>query len=352
MKTRLPLLAFALLAATLALTACGGPEAPTPTNTPEPPADSAAITGPTSLDLSAPQAFQEIPGDYTLRLEFSFVGTGDDGSDASGRMFMEAANRADPVAYSMQITAEGAADLGGVDAVEMVQLDESLYFYNEVNGCLTLPADAEEESLFNNLVDTGGFLAGTAQRSLPDETINGVPAYHFALGPENLDASDPDSMEVSELSSGSVYVAQDGGYVLRLVLEGTGVSELLSGDPALEGDIFYQLDFEPAPGGVTVSAPAGCDEEEAASTDYPVLDDAINTASFGTFYNYETNYDFDYVVNFYKTELAAAGWTLADEISAGGTAALQFQMGDRNLSVVVAPVSGEEGAFSVVIAEE
>lgn len=52
-----------------------------PTNTPIPPPPEA---GPSSLDLDAPEVFQDIPGDYTLRMDFRFEGQHADGADASG----------------------------------------------------------------------------------------------------------------------------------------------------------------------------------------------------------------------------------------------------------------------------
>lgn len=344
-------LALVLIAA-LALAACGGESGAQPTEIATSVPDSTSGAGPASLDLDDPEAFQEIPGDYSLRMDFRFEGVEDDGSPISGQVLIEGLNQADPIATSMDITAIGDADLGGVDHLLFVESEGRLYFYNEATGCVSLPDDEEEGSLFNNLVDTGGLLGGVAQRAQPDEVINGVPSYHFALGPENLDPSDPTSMDVQELSSGSIYVAKEGGYVVRLVLEGVGVSELLTGNGGLQGEIYYQLDFEPEPDGVTITLPEGCEDSEVPESEFPVLDDASNVAAFGGFYSYRTTYDFETVVDFYKTELAAAGWTLEDEISAGTTAALNFSMGARNLSLAIVADPNAEGALNVVIAEE
>ncbi|MDA1329879.1 MAG: hypothetical protein DWG76_02890 [Chloroflexi bacterium] len=359
MKANKKFFALAIFGLAIAVVACGGATeatptptetteaTPTPTETPVP-----ELAGASSLDLDDPAAFQSIPGDYTLTLDFEFTGTEADGSDASGRMIMDGANQADPFAFSMDVTVSGVADLGGVDHIQYVEIEDRLYFFTEINGCVNLPSTSEEDSLFNNIVDTGGFLTGIAERVQPNEVINGVPAFHYAIGPENLDNSDPDSMEVSELSSGAIYIAQDGGYVLRLTLEGVGVSSLLSGKEGLEGNIAYQLDFTPAPDGVSISAPESCDQADEPESDFPVLSDATNAASFGTFYSYQTRFDFDTIVDFYKTELAASGWTLSEEVSAAGTAAMLFEMGSRNLSIVVAPVPNVDGAFSVVVAEQ
>jgi hypothetical protein len=307
-------------------------------------------SGPSSLDLDDPEIFQEIPNAYTMRVDFRFEGQNADGSDASGAMLLVGANQVEPRALSFEVSVSGAADLGDADTVIYTELDGQIYFWSENNGCANLPANADQDSLFNNFVDTGGFLSETAQRVLPDETINGVPTYHYILGPENLDRSDPDSMDVTELTSGSVYVARDGGYVVRLVLQGIGTSNLLSANSGSQGEINYQLDFEPAPNGVTISPPDDCDVSESPQIDYPVLDDASNPTSFGGFYSYQTLKSFDVAVDFYLTSLAEDGWTLEEDNSAGGTAVMLFSMDGRKISVVISPVA--DGALNVILAEE
>jgi len=344
-----------LLTLTLALilAACGGAGAddtaptPIPTNTAIP---LAPESGPSNLDLDDPEAFQEFPGDYTLTMDFSFEGENDDGADASGNLLLIAASQAEPHALSMDISASGAADLGGVDHVNYVELDDRIYFWNAQNGCANLPANSEQGLLFNDFVNTDNFLTGIAQRMLPDATINGVASYHFVLSPENLDVEDPETMDVSELTNGSIYVARDGGYIVRMLLQGTGVSQLISAEGGPLGQIDYQLDFEPAPDGVSISPPEGCAEDESQPVDYPVLDDATNPTSFGGFYSYQTEKSFDVAVDFYLTRLAEDGWTLEENNSAGGTAAMLFSKDGTRINVVISPVA--DGALNIILAEE
>lgn len=359
-KTQLLLIVLALSA--LLLGACGGESEATPTDTPtvEPAADAnggGGSSGPSSIDLSDPEQIQEIPGNYSIQMDFSFDGQAEDGSEVVGALLMEGRQEGDGSATEMIVSTSGTASLDGVNYIEFMEIDNQLYFYNEVTGCVTLPDTEDEDRLFNSLVDVGGFITGEALRVLPDETINGVPSYHFAITQENLDTSDPESMEVDEITDGHIYIARDGGYVVRLIIDGTGESEVLTGSPGLYGDVYYQLDFIPIEGELEIVPPDGCEDLEgtidaANAQGYPVLPDAENVASLGALFSYTTATAVEDVVAFYKAELGAQGWTLDQEIDAVGTALLMFTQGGESLSVAVNEDVNNPGTINVVIVEE
>ncbi len=347
---------FAILfSLTLILSACANDADVSPTDTPVPTETplSAIIPsdGPSSLDLSDPDSIKEIPGDYELTMEFTFTGTKDDGSPLEGSIILEGKQLSDAQASSMLVSASGAVDLGGVDSVEIVEVDDRIYFFNNLTGCIDLAADEEEDSLFNNLVDTSDFLTGSIQRAGPDEIVNGVPAFRFAITQENLDRTDPGSMDVTNISDSSMYIAKDGGYVVRLIIRGEGSSELLSGLEDQNGEIDYQLDFIPAEG-LEIFPPSTCEEAGAPQAEYPILPDAQRVSAFGSLYSYESATPIELVLDFYKSELGADGWVLEQEISAGNTAVLLFTMDGRNLSIAITADPNKSGTLTIVIGEE
>ena len=347
--------AFLFLLFSFMLAACGGDATSVPTDTPipSPTPDSSVNTdpGPASLDLSDPNSMMEIPGDYELTMDFAFSGMLADGSLVEGAILLEGQQLTNAAASSMAISASGAADLGGVDFLEIVEIDDRSYIFNEINGCISLPANTEEDSLFNNMVDTGGLLTGILQREGPNESINGVSTYHFAITGENLDSSDFESMDVTAINEGSLYIAIDGGYVVRLIIRGEGTSDLLTGRDGLIGEIDYQLDFIPA-AGLQIVPPDGCEESSDPDSDYPLLPDASNVAAFGAIYSYQSNTSIEAAIDFYKVQLIADGWTLEQEIAAGNTAILLFTLGDRKLSVAMNIDPDNPGSLSIVLAEE
>jgi hypothetical protein len=305
-----------------------------------------------SLDLDAPEAFQEVPGNYSIQLDFSFAGTEADGSPVEGQLRIEGVHQADPAGTDLHYTASGDATYEGVDEMQFVELGGKDYIVNSRLGCADLPS-SERGSPFTSLVEPAGFLTGAVQRIQPDAEINGVPSFAYAITRENLDTSDAPSMEVSELS-GTLNLAQEGGYVTRLVLEGSGSSAMLSGSGELEGDINYQLDFTPLAGPVSVSVPAACtsaEGEQTVQSEYPVMSGATGVAAFEGFLTYSTSSELNAVVGFYKTEMVALGWALDNELNLGTTAVLNFTQGATSVGIVINE-DPNNGQVSVVLAEE
>lgn len=309
--------------------------------------DEPVLIGPDSLNLTDMSTFPEIPSDYTMLMVFNFRATDTGGEPIDSTLTIDGLFREDPFGSRADLMVTGGGDLGDVDALTWVDTGEAVYFYNEINGCVILPS--EEDSPYNDFVDAGGFLIGDAQRVMPDEDINGVPSYAFALTNDNLEPTDPASMDVHEITAGRIYVAQDGGYVTRLYLEGRGVSQVLTQSDTLVGDITYQLDFTPATG-VTITLPEGCEGADNAESDYPMLDDAYAVSSLGGLLQYSTDHSFDDVVAFYQEAMVAAGWSLDGELIAGNTALLNFSMGDEAIIVAINQQPG--GPVTVTIGGE
>ncbi len=357
MKTIMRISVLLLLA--VALVACGGAEADAGDSGADSGADNGDAgsgsggaldlgPGPSSLDLADMSEFDQVPGDYSMRMDFSFTGVDVSGNPIESLLTIDGLFDEDPEATRIDMMITGAGDLGGVDSIVWVDTGDNLYFYNAVNGCAVLPG--QSDSPYEDFVDTGGFLTGELQRLQPDKDINGIPSYVFEITNDNLDPSDPTSMEVTEITNGRLYMAKDGGYVTRILLEGVGVSEVLTQDPSLEGDVRYQLDFAPATD-LEILLPEGCEGAGTVESDYPMMDDAMIVAAFGDYVQYTTEYDFATVLEFYKTELANLDWTLDDELVAGSTAFLSFSMDDQNLAVVISDQT-DDGSLSVTIGGE
>jgi hypothetical protein len=300
------------------------------------------------LDLSDPTSFKELPGNYTVAMDFRFEATQADGTPIASSWRLDGVGQAEPEASRYTFSGEGAANINGSAIFEVTYIGDQSYFYTSEMGCINMTVDTTA-SPFDTMVDTGGMLTNEVQRVMPDETINGVPAYHYAITQQNLDLADPESMDVREITDGAIYVAKDGGYVLRLVMEGRGASSLLSGDESLEGDIFYQLDFTPVPSVGEITPPEGC--SVATEAEFPIMPDATATASFQGFLSYQSPSTLEVIIDFYKTEMAAAGWSLDEENTMANIATLRFARGDEIVSVVVT-FDANTSISSVIVGEE
>jgi hypothetical protein len=153
------------------------------------------------------------------------------------------------------------------------------------------------------------------------------------------------SWSVYDVYAADLYVAKEGDYVVRLLITGYGVNEVVSGNSLQEGDIYYELNNIPeAVPAITI--PEGCEEATSIPADYPVLDDATAVSSGPGFYSYETQTSFDDVIAFYKESLTANNeWTVAQELIQEPNATITFTGAGGTLLVGLGP--GQNGGVQV-----
>lgn len=320
-------------------------EQPTPQGQPAVSGDSDG--GPESLNLDDPAVYQE-PADrvqsYRIALSYSFQAVGADGSPVVGRVDASGARTLNPLAMSMAFEGAGSPELASQLPLKFSLIEGSYTIYSQTVGCATIPA-GELDNPFALLLDLGGFLTGQAARVRPDEVVNGVEVYRFAIDKSNVDETE---LDVASIDSGAIYVAKEGAYIVRLELAGRGTNEALSGDPSLEGEVSYRLDYFDFDQPVAVAVPAEC--AEAAASDYPMVDDAFDIAGVAGLLSYDTHQEFSAVVQFYKDQMPLAGWTQAEEFIVGPLALLTFSGADGTVQVTVTSDASTQ-VVSVVILE-
>ncbi|HEX9676467.1 MAG TPA: hypothetical protein VGA07_10845 [Anaerolineales bacterium] len=310
-------------------------EAPT-----QPAVDSSG--GPESLNLDDPAVYQEPIGlvdSYRVELSYTFNGTAADGSPVSGIVQANGARTLSPEAMSMSFDGQGAEDLSAELPLKFSLIGGTYTIHAQDVGCATLPA-GEFDDPFTILVDLGGFLTGQAARVRPDEEVNGVPVYRFVLENSNVD---PSELDVEEVTSGAIYVAKQGGYVVRLEMAGRGTSEMLSGDPALVGDVNYLLSYFDFNQPVTIAPPEECALQAGGEAgEFPMVEDATDVFAVAGLMSYTSKLDFEAVLQFYKDQMPQVGWTLAEEFVAGPLGLLTFTSGDRSAQLTVTYDQGSD----------
>ena len=186
----------------------------------------------------------------------------------------------------------------------------------------------------------GGFLSGSATRMRPDDVINGIPVYGFSLDASNIE---PGETEIAQFDSGAVYIAQDGGYLVRLEMNGRGTSEMLSGKPDAEGEITYDLNYFDFNQTFDITPPEGCDVA-ASESEYPVTADAYQLSQALGITSYKSDLPFEEVIQFYRDEMAADGWALDEEFVSGPIALLSFTSDTGTVQITI---SLDEGTGTV-----
>jgi hypothetical protein len=212
---------------------------------------------------------------------------------------------------------------GNADATTAFYAEEGQNVYEKLGeeACMASETIAEPSSI--ERVDPAGMLPvvlGGDEAGAED--INGISANHYsfdeiALGKSGL-----------EESSGGVWLAADGGYILKYTLTTTG------GDTAfgegIEGTMTWDYALTEINNTVLAALPEGC------QLDVPLLADAINVLHTSYWLQYNTATSATEAAAFYQGQLPSAGWTLSQgPMSGEGIAFMEFSQGAQTIGVFI-----------------
>ncbi len=326
MKSKRILIVLSILA--LAALACNlGAGAGSPTDTPapgQPPGGSAETpavepttggTGgaPATIALDDPALYDQpsLFNTYRTSMDFTFEAEG----PITGTVLLDSATQVEPYATTMEFYTFGDAVTGGETVYTFTQILDTQYVIFGGLGCQS-GVPGIQQNPFEVLLDAGGMLMGEAVYA-GEGNANGVDTYIYTLTMDNIDLLDTVGKDVRSISNGELQVARDGGYAVRLLLEGRGVNALLSSDPNLEGDMYYELNFYDFDAPVTIDVPAGCAQPGETSFDVPLPEDASNISQISSdILSFTTGESVEDVIEFYETEMPAHGCT---QLSASGS---------------------------------
>ena len=333
-------------------------ETTTPTSIPEateptPSGGNNSGQGPTagadSLNLDDASLYAQPAGVNTYRasLVFTFSGTSPDGTPVTGSISGEGAFSLNP--SQMSFTFQTSTSEIPLANMEIIQVENTLYMTSPDLGCFSLPVDAGDmDNPYEEMLDTGGFLKGQATRVQPDETINDIPVYVYEITSANLDTTDPTTQQVTEITSGRLYVSKEGGYIVRLVIDGRGQNTLLTEANDLIGDVHYELNYFDHNQPVNIAIPDNCAGESesgggGATGSFPVPDDATDLFSMTGITTFSSSQTVEDLTTFYKTEMVADGWTMGEEISLPGLVSLTFTREGKTATVTITadPATGK-----------
>ncbi len=304
---------------------------------------------------------------YRWQFNLSFDGADNQGQPAQGQVEMLIESIKDPLAMHLRMQIEGqpAEELGGPIVVEMYNVDDVAYMQNPDDGSwFSFPAEGGMTDFF----EAGFFdpeeiikLPDNAQRSPLPEEVNGISTWHYTFDEADVD---DENFSLDE-AKGEIWVAREGGYPVKLVIEASGTST----NPELEDQLFssgtinmtYELldvnaDFTievPEEALSAESFEGGLfDSTDTSEIDLPIMDDAEVEFALEGLVSYTIQGDIADVVEFYKAELPQQGWSLqADsEVVSEETALMTFTKEDEELSLVVS--KEEDGSLSVVLSTE
>ena len=278
-------------------------------------------------DGSAPTEVTNV-NSYRLVVETTYT-------DANGQATTTTVNAAtvvDPPASSYLFTTSSPGVPETSSEIVIIGADS---YINSEGGCFSMSGNEMEgmTDAFASFLNPDQFLGGVeqAERVLPDENINGIDSYHYVFDSE----MNQEALTGMDELQGDLYIAKDGGYVTRLILN----TLLDSGE-----SVSYVLNVSDVNAAITIEPPAGCG---SAGGDYPVMEGAQNLITAPGSVIYEVAATLDEGIAFYEAEMAAAGYTLTANNNFGSLATLEFSKDGETVTVNLTPTGD---TLAVIIA--
>ena len=301
-------------------------------------------------DLSDVESRLDELESYRLQFNISFDGTNDAGDPESGTIEMTQTYIAESNNQHMRMVTEDSTMEDSSGTFEFFQIDGTSYTYAAEAGaeaqCFSF--SSEEDTLgTDTMLQPDDFTDGVEEADLVSrgEVVNGVDTDHYRFDQANL------SFGLFGSAKGEVWVAQDGGYMVRYLGEASG-SNGLFGSSDVEGTVTWEYNLEDINTVESIELPPEC-AAQAPADDIPVPDNATDKSNFSgliTFVSPDAPTD---IATYYRDEMSTQGWESGEETAFGDFITLEFTKEERTLSITIsADTENENGGANVMLSEE
>jgi hypothetical protein len=281
------------------------------------------VLGPGNFDLADPSVGLEALSSYKSTLTVIF-----DGSQA-GQPYQWSSNyillnTKEPSARLLTI--ENSGDLAPAEPAFLAEADGAAYETDPEGICSADLIDVENSQIDRR--HPAGMLDGLlGAEEAGQETMNGVAANHYTFDERAL------LLSGRAESSGEVWVAADGGYILKYLLTTTGDANNFG--EGMEGTVTWEYQLTEINQPLELVFPEGC------RVDAPLMADAFDVLNLPGWLGYNTPASIAEAAAFYQEQLPGLGWTPTLQPIFADTAILEYAQGDETLSLIISP--GEAG---------
>jgi hypothetical protein len=262
-------------------------------------------------------------------------------------MRIQTAQVNEPHASEVVVTLEGdmPAEMQGADTLAFTEIGDRSYTVFPGFGCISGTSDELGGSTdeFSDVIETDDVLGEIEDAEyVGEETIDGVATFHY-----RFDESDVEQEEGLDDMEGHVYISQELGYVVQLVVDGTGEVDLFDTGEMQNSAIHMEYQVRDVNADIVIDPPAACAD---AGSDYPVMEGATDLATMAGFASYKIGAPLADVVAFYDGEMAALGYTPAEEqMVFEETAILTYSQEGKTVNVTI---TEDDDLVSVLITSE
>ncbi len=362
-----------LLTATSALllltTACGSSNAPAETSggssapaaaaaTSAPAATVAPTAAPTAESVAfsaedigkASDRLTELDS-YQMNFTMSFEGK-DNGETRTGSMTMVQQYIKEGGQQRITMTTDGSfpgADENGGGDIEMVMTADSNYMVMSSDGsepqCIQSPRTGDQEPP-SAPFSPSELTEDNANITLVKrgEIINGIETDHYKIE-EQVDTNK------QGVASGDMWVATDGGYMVKYTGTYTG-NDLFSTEDTTdsEGKATWEYTIDKINAVDDLSIPEACSAAAQANADIPTPEDASDLTVLGKMRTFASTQSVADLTSFYREQMPANGWAEGEAgLESEGMTTLNFTKEARKISVTILK---NESKTSVMLSEE
>ena len=327
-----------LICMSLIVSACQPPSGQPAADGASSPAPQASEAGPVPLDLELgtgpffladPRTGLAELSSYKATLTVTFEGTGAGEAQQWVSTYVMLHSK-EPL--TRLLTIENSGDIPTADPAFLGEADGSAFEIGTGGKCSVNVIDPEASII--ELLEPAGLLSALlGADEVGQEDLSGLTADHYTF--------DERALMLAGLaeSSGEIWVAADGGHILKYVLTNTGGADYFG--EGVEGSLTWDYALSEINSPLAMELPAACLEILVSA---PRLPDASNVINQPGWLGYETTASVAEVAAFYQEQLPPLGWTPPIEsIIADTDAYLAFTQGDQTLEVMIG--TGESGTI-------
>ena len=240
---------------------------------------------------------------------------------------------------ALRVTYSSETDRG--DMLEIISAGGQTYTVFE-DECLVTQVEGDPKTLIG--FDPSAFFGSlSAQSDLGVEALDGIPARHYRADTSGLGFAAGFADARADM-----WVAEPGGYVVKVVFEGKGSSaDLFGRGDTTPGAVRIEYRVGDVDQAIDITVPERCG---SLTPDVPLMPDAAGVNSLENLVSYSTASTIADVVAFHRRELPAVGWSedASAAVLADNFSSLTFKK-DGRTAVIVAALDASSRATNVLI---
>jgi hypothetical protein len=284
----------------------------------------------------------------SYRMNYNMVIDGKDAAGKAAKQELKLIQEYIKSSNNMHMSIQGsgwATELGG-NGLDFYQMDKTSYILTTAKDatkptCMSFSSDKPTFDK-SQLMSMDELMGAIQSKDLVarGETVNGVKADHYKLSKADL------GFGVVTSQSGEVWVAQEGGYLVRFIGQADGDFSL--SDDKIKGKVTWTYDLLQVNKLTAITLPAECKASSDALKDLPIPTNATEKNSVGDLITF-TSPDAPKVVGeFYRKELIAKGWKILSDSNLDTVVMLSIQKDTRKFQIMITPGTNDKGTAVVI----